>query len=75
MVHGPQMKLLAQWIATGGWHSRVVRLWRAQDGKLIHEWIDGGPALVVFTPDARMFYKLEELWGDVPSIEVEAAAV
>ena len=31
--------------------------------------------LHVFTPDARAFYKLEELWGDVPSVEVEAAAV
>jgi ribosome-associated protein len=30
--------------------------------------------LHVFTPDARLFYRLEELWGDVPSIEVEAAA-
>ena len=31
--------------------------------------------LHVFTPDARAFYKLEELWGDVPSVELEAAAV
>jgi ribosome-associated protein len=31
--------------------------------------------LHVFTPDARMFYKLEELWGDVPTIDVEAVAV
>ena len=30
--------------------------------------------LHVFTPDTRAFYRLEELWGDVPSIEVEAAA-
>jgi ribosome-associated protein len=30
--------------------------------------------LHVFTPDARLFYRLEDLWGDVPSIEVEAAA-
>ena len=26
--------------------------------------------LHVFTPDAREYYALEELWGDVPSIEV-----
>ena len=31
--------------------------------------------LHVFTPDARAFYKLEELWGDVPSVDVEAAVV
>jgi ribosome-associated protein len=30
--------------------------------------------LHVFTPEARQFYRLEDLWGDVPSVEVEAAA-
>jgi ribosome-associated protein len=25
----------------------------------------------VFTPDARSFYRLEQLWGDAPSREVE----
>jgi ribosome-associated protein len=30
--------------------------------------------LHVFTPDARAFYRLDELWGDVPQLEVEAAA-
>jgi ribosome-associated protein len=30
--------------------------------------------LHVFTPEARAFYRLEELWGDVPSVEFEAAA-
>ncbi len=29
--------------------------------------------LHVFTPDARAYYRLEELWGDVPSVELEAA--
>ncbi len=28
----------------------------------------------VFTPDARAFYRLEELWDDVPAVELEAAA-
>jgi ribosome-associated protein len=28
--------------------------------------------LHVFTPEARSFYRLEELWGDVPSVEVAA---
>jgi ribosome-associated protein len=30
--------------------------------------------LHVFTPEAREFYRLEDLWGDVPSVEFEAAA-
>lgn len=29
--------------------------------------------LHVFTPEARDYYRLEELWGDVPSVEVAAA--
>ena len=29
--------------------------------------------LHVFTRDAREYYRLEDLWGDVPSIELEAA--
>ena len=29
--------------------------------------------LHVFTPDARDFYRLDDLWGDVPHEEVEAA--
>ena len=29
--------------------------------------------LHVFTPEARAYYRLEELWGDVPSVEVAAA--
>jgi len=30
--------------------------------------------LHVFTPDARAFYRLDELWGDVPAVEPEAIA-
>ncbi len=30
--------------------------------------------LHVFTPDARAYYRLEHLWGDLPSVAVEAAA-
>ena len=30
--------------------------------------------LHVFTPDARSYYRLEELWGDVPSVEPAATA-
>ena len=31
--------------------------------------------LHVFTPESRSYYKLEDLWNDVPAVEVEAAAV
>jgi ribosome-associated protein len=40
---------------------------------IVADYID--VVLHVFTPESRAFYKLEDLWGDVPSIEVEAAAV
>lgn len=30
--------------------------------------------LHVFTPETRKYYALEELWGDVPSVSVEAAS-
>jgi ribosome-associated protein len=29
--------------------------------------------LHVFTPEARDYYRLEDLWGDVPEVELEAA--
>jgi ribosome-associated protein len=40
-------------------------------------WIVGDyldTVLHVFTPEARDYYRLEELWGDVPSVTVEAAS-
>ena len=30
--------------------------------------------LHVFTPEAREYYKLEDLWGDVPAVELAEAA-
>jgi ribosome-associated protein len=30
--------------------------------------------LHVFTPEARGYYRLEELWGDVPAVALEAAS-
>jgi ribosome-associated protein len=30
--------------------------------------------LHLFTPETRGFYRLEDLWSDVPSVEVETAA-
>jgi ribosome-associated protein len=29
--------------------------------------------LHIFTPDARAYYRLEDLWGDAPSVEVASA--
>jgi ribosome-associated protein len=30
--------------------------------------------LHVFTPDARAYYRLEDLWGDVPNVELDAVS-
>jgi ribosome-associated protein len=30
--------------------------------------------LHVFTPEARDYYRLEDLWGDVPSVELAASS-
>ena len=38
---------------------------------IIADYLD--VVLHVFTPEARSFYRLEDLWGDVPSVEVGAA--
>ena len=49
---------------------------RAVDGQQEAEWIIADyldVVLHVFTPETRQFYRLEDLWGDVPAVEVEAA--
>jgi ribosome-associated protein len=38
---------------------------------IIADYID--VVLHVFTPEARRYYALEDLWGDVPSVELEVA--
>jgi ribosome-associated protein len=44
------------------------------DGRwIVADYLD--VVLHVFTPESREYYRLEELWGDVPSIELDAAAV
>ncbi len=50
---------------------------RSIEGAAEATWIVGDYldlVLHVFTPDARAFYRLEDLWGDVPTLEVEAAS-
>jgi ribosome-associated protein len=49
---------------------------RAVDGAAEAEWIIADyldVVLHVFTPETRQFYRLEDLWGDVPAVDVEAA--
>ena len=50
---------------------------RSSDGVRESTWVVADyldSVLHVFTPEARAFYRLEELWGDVPVIELEAEA-
>src|SRR5262245_38471475 len=47
------------------------------EGERESTWIVGDyldVVLHVFTPDTRDYYRLEQLWGDVPSVELEAAS-
>jgi ribosome-associated protein len=50
---------------------------RRVEGVSEGSWIIGDyldTVLHVFTPEARDYYRLEDLWGDVPSVSVEAAS-
>ena len=47
------------------------------DGASEGSWIIGDyldTVLHIFTPEARDYYRLEELWGDAPSVAVEPAS-
>ena len=45
----------------------------AQEGSwILADYLD--VVLHVFTPEARQYYKLEELWSDVPAVELDTAA-
>jgi ribosome-associated protein len=53
------------------------RLPRSVDGERQSTWIVADyldVVLHVFTPELRAYYRLEDLWGDVPSIELEVAS-
>ena len=48
------------------------------DGVREGAWIVGDyldVVLHVFTPEARAYYKLEDLWSDVPAVALDAAAI
>jgi ribosome-associated protein len=50
---------------------------RSVDGVREADWIVADyldVVLHVFTPETRRFYRLEDLWSDVPSVEVAAAS-
>jgi ribosome-associated protein len=62
-------------------HTRLKRdervIPQSVDGEAEGTWIVADyldVVLHVFTPEARAFYKLEDLWGDVPEVALEAAA-
>jgi ribosome-associated protein len=43
----------------------------AEASWIVADYLD--VVLHLFTPETRGFYRLEELWSDVPSVELEAA--
>jgi ribosome-associated protein len=50
---------------------------RSVEGERESNWIVADyldVVLHVFTPDTRRYYRLDDLWGDVPSVAVEAAS-
>lgn len=69
----------AIWEEVHGKLKREHRLMpRSADGVREGTWIIADyldVVLHVFTPEARGYYRLEELWGDVPEVALDAAAV
>ena len=52
--------------------ARPARVDGTQEGTwILADYLD--VVLHVFTPEAREYYKLEELWNDVPAVELDTA--
>ncbi len=63
-------------VQSGMKHGDVRLLPKSVDGQREATWIVADyvdVVLHVFTPDARDYYRLEDLWGDVPSVELAIA--
>ncbi len=59
-------------------HDGERTLPRSVEGERESTWIVADyldVVLHVFTPESRAFYRLDELWSDVPTERVEAAVV
>jgi ribosome-associated protein len=57
-------------------HAEARLLPQSVDGQREASWIVADyldVVLHIFTPESRAYYRLEDLWGDVPSVELEAA--
>ena len=51
---------------------------RSADGTAEGTWVLADyldVVLHIFTPEARDYYKLEDLWGDVPAVELAEVAL
>jgi ribosome-associated protein len=45
---------------------------QAEGTWIVADYLD--VVLHIFTPDTRRYYRLDQLWGDVPTIALEAAS-
>jgi ribosome-associated protein len=71
-----QTKAIHDEVHAGMKHAAERILPHSVDGTAAGTWIVADyldVVLHVFTPEARAYYRLEELWGDVPSVEVATA--
>ena len=72
-----QTKAIADEVRYGLKHADDQVLPTSVEGEREGNWIVADYLYVVlhvFTPDARAYYKLEELWNDVPEVELETLA-